>query len=203
MSKVSWEIFFCSKDTSQPITHAAHGEQSSLYFMDDVELKSSTKQQLHGTCTRHHSCFFWQGRTCSVHAGEWHLCPGLDSTSFLLSSSQTLLNQVWLPRGIQGNLRCCVWSSSCKRHTHTHTHTPWADQGWQRVKHVSRHIIVKGTATGRDLWQLHLFGKTGTWPELTLNYLTANYFFTRHCKCFDDSTPLGAVQRTDDTSKTC
>lgn len=50
--------------------HSAHGEQSPLYLLDDVDLKCSRKQQLHGTCTGEHSCFFGQGRTCSVHAGE-------------------------------------------------------------------------------------------------------------------------------------
>jgi hypothetical protein len=51
---------------------------------------------------------------------------------------------------------------------------------------VSNHISLKAKATGRDPLQFCLFGKIRTWPELTLNYLTANYlfiYFTNHSTC--------------------
>lgn len=82
----------------------------------------------------------------------------------------------------------------CTR-THVHTHvqsrgTEWSSRAAGGA-HVSRHITVSASAAGRALWQLHLFGKTGTWPEPTLNCLMANYFSPSTVNVMMTPPPLG------------
>lgn len=85
--------------------------------------------------------------------------------------------QVWLPRRIQESQR--AWACQAFRYLpHTlKTLRKWVRiNGKERASQVSNHIRLKTEATGRDLWQFCLFGKIGRWPDLTLNYLTANHF---------------------------
>lgn len=144
-------------------------------------------------------------------------CWGVTSLSW---SRQHRLSSLFGPEALQPN--CDYWEKSgetwvlahgafplsCHVCTRAHTHMQSRGIEWSSGaaggKHVSRHITVNASAAGRALWQLHWFGKTGTWPEPTLNCLMTNYFFTKHCKRDDDSAPTGPpVQRTDDTSKSC
>lgn len=85
--------------------------------------------------------------------------------------------QMWLPRRIQESQR--AWACQAFLYLPHTLQTPrkWVRiNGKERASQVSNHISLKAEATGRDPWQFCLFGKIGRWPDLTLNYLTANHF---------------------------
>ena len=116
-----------------------------------------------------------------------HVLLRLGSHSSIPVQHYTSLLLVSFPGAVESECGCQEESRKAKEPKHvrpscSHTHTPQTPRKWVRItgketaNQVSNHISLRAKATGKGFWQFCSFGNVRIWPELTPNYLTANYF---------------------------
>lgn len=106
--------------------------------------------------------------------------PVKDRTSLLLSPSQELLSPRMTAKANPQKPRGPSMSHLPVALPHTlRAPRKGVRTGGESASQVSNHRSRKAEATGKDPWQLCLLGRIGTWPELTLHYVTAKRLWAR------------------------
>ena len=134
------------------------------------------------------------GRPGHHFKSDFPILAGQDMFSFSLGSHGSIPVQHYtslllasFPGAVASECGCQEESREAKepklvRPSCSHTHTPQTPRKRVRItrketaNQVSNHISLRAKATGKGFWQFCSFGNMRIWPELTPNYLTANYF---------------------------